>query len=275
MRGLVLTLGILLIVGGGSQTVPPATPPPAQHTNAPTDTIGSAPNSHIMPPAPKFHYPLGQNYVFAVEWHMFTAGIASVKMESAGAQNKVTAIANSQGFVNSLFGVHDHFEALFDPHTFCSVRITKHTEEGSHKRDTDIHFDYPRLKSVLDEKNLISGETKHTENDVPSCVTDVVTGFFYLASLPLAPGDSYTFPLNDGGKTADVLARVDGFEQIKGPTGTYQTVRVSCEAVNGPLKEKGKVWAWFTNDANRTPVQMRAKMTWGTLLFRLQSVERH
>jgi len=29
---------------------------------------------------------------------------------------------------------------------------------------------------------------------------------------------------------------------------------------------------WYTDDANRIPVQMRSKLGWGTLLFRLQKI---
>ena len=85
---------------------------------------------------------------------------------------------------------------------------------------------------------------------------------------------TYRFPINDGGKTTEVKALVEAQDQVKVPAGTFQTVRVVAEPTAGPLKGKGKVWVWFTDDANRTPVQMRAKLGWGTLLFRLQRVEK-
>jgi hypothetical protein len=241
---------------------------------APPPSVSAAPTAQIMPTPPNYKFPDGQSYAYAVEWHLFTAGTATVRVDNAGNEQKVTAIANSAGFVNTLYGVHDRFEARFDPHTFCSLRVSKHTEEGPHKRETELRFDYVSRKSILDEKNLKSGETKHAENEIPACVTDVVTGFYYLASLPLLLGDSYVFPVNDGGKTAEVMARVEGRERVKTPAGTFETLRVSSEAISGTLKGRGKVWTWFTDDPNRTPVQMRAKLAWGTLLFRLLRVDR-
>jgi Protein of unknown function (DUF3108) len=227
-----------------------------------------------LPPRPNYRFPEGQGYVYSVEWHLFTAGTATVRLDSTGSERKVTAVADSSGVANVLYAVHDHFEARFDPSTFCSLGLTKHTEEGPHKRDTLVDFVYPRRRSVLREKNLKTGESKQIENEIPSCVTDVVTGFYYLTSLPLKPGDRYVFPVNDGGKTADVTAQVETKEQVKVPAGTFSTVRVSAEANSGPLKGRGRIWVWFTDDANRTPVQMRAKLTWGTLLFRLQRIDR-
>jgi hypothetical protein len=239
-------------------------------SDRPTAEVSAAPATRILPVPANYRFPDGQSYVYAVEWHLFNAGSAVVRMEAAGQERKVTAVADSAGVVNVLYRVHDRFEGYFNPRTFCSLRVVKHTEEGSRQRETDIRFDYPRGKSVLDEKNLKTGEAKHTENEIPACVTDVVTGFYYLASLPLQTGSSYNFPVSDGGKIAEVLARVEARERVKAPVGTFQTLRVTAEPTNGPLRKKAKIWVWFTDDANHTPVQMRAKLGWGTLVFRLQ-----
>ncbi len=239
-----------------------------------TATVRAAPAAEIIPPPANYHFPNGQSYVYGAEWHLFNAGTATVKLGSSGADERVTARADSSGVVNVLYKVHDQFEALFDARTFCSLQVTKHTEEGSRQRDTVVRFDYARRKRVLDEKNLKTGETKHNQDEIPACVTDVVSGFYYLASLPLQPGNTYTFPMNDGGKTTEVTARVEAREQVKVPLGTFQTVRVKAEATSGPLQGKGTVWVWFTDDANRTPVQMRSKLGWGTLLFRMQRLEK-
>ena len=243
-------------------------------TQSPVSTISAAPAARVIPPPPNYAFPNGQTYVYGVEWHLFNAGTARVSLGLDGGREHVTAIANSAGVVNALYKVQDRFEAFFDPHTFCSLRVSKHSEEGAHARQTELRFDYSRNKSVLDEKNLKTGEQKHLENDLPGCVSDVVSGFYYLASLPLQSGNTYTFPINDGNKTTEVTARVEGREQVKVAAGTFQTVRVRAEAISGALQGKGTVWAWFTDDANHTPVQMRSKLGWGTLLFRLQAIEK-
>jgi hypothetical protein len=238
----------------------------------PTATIGPAP-VQIEPPRPNYPFPDGRSYVYSAEWHLITAGIAVVRMEVAGNERKVSASAESSGAVNVLFPVHDRFESRFDPRSFCSLSIFKHSEEGLHKRETSIRFDYAHKKSTLDEKNLKTGETKHVENDLAGCATDVITGFYYLQSLPLQLGAIYEFPISDG-KTTIVHATVDKREQIKVPAGTFSAVLVTAEASSGPLQSKGKVWVWYSEDSSHTPVQMRVKLGWGTLLFRLQRIEK-
>ena len=243
------------------------------HESAPpqtTDTIG--PVSHIIPPAPTFTL-AEETYTYDAEWRIWTAGKVTLGVSREGTEQRVTATAESQGVVSMLYPVHDKFQALYDPKTFCSVSLRKHSEEGFHKRDTLISYNYPRKKGVLDETNLKTNEAKHVENDIPGCVTDVISGLMYLRSLPLIPGTTYTFPLNDGGKTVEVSTKVEAKETIKVPAGTFQTIRVSPENATGTEKSKGKIWIWYTDDARRIPVQMRGKMFWGTLTMKLEKIE--
>jgi uncharacterized protein DUF3108 len=186
----------------------------------------------------------------------------------------VKGVANSAGFVSLLYTVRDRFESGFDPKTFCTSHVFKHTEEGFRKRETNIFLDYAKGKALLDEKNLKTNEAKHVENEIPSCVTDVVTALYYVGSLPLQAGSTYTFPLNDGGKTQSVEVAVEAREQVKVPAGTFRAVRVQPTATTTPIKDRGKIWIWYTDDEARMPVQMRAKMFWGTLTFRLKQIER-
>jgi hypothetical protein len=228
---------------------------------------------HIKPPAADHKYPDGQTMVYSAEWRLFNAGTATMRVESAGREQRTLTTADAQGFVALLFHVHDTFEAFFDPGTFCSLNITKHTEEGFRRHDTNIVFDYSRKKSVLTEKNLKTNENKREENDITTCVSDIISSPFYIASLPLVPNAVYRFPLNDGGKTVNARATVEAREQVKTPAGTYKTIRVSVVADSGSLMNKGQVWIWFSDDAARTPVQMKARLFWGTLVFHLTKID--
>jgi len=236
------------------------------------DSIG--PLAHIQSPPPSHHFPNGITYVYTAEWRIWTAGTASLHLDAAGGQQRVTGGADATGVVALLFKVHDRFESRFDPRTFCSQSLEKRTEEGLRQRDTQIRFDYGRRKSVLEETNLRDHQKKRAEQDIPGCVTDVLSGIFYAASLPLEVGRTYIFPLNDGGKTVDVRATVEGRETIKTDAGTFPTIRVRPEASEGVLKDRGKMWFWYSDDAQRIPVQMRARLFWGTLTIKLQRIDR-
>jgi hypothetical protein len=233
--------------------------------------IGSA--SHIQPLRSGFQFPYGQTLHYEGEWHFLTAGVATLRVEQSGTQNHLAGTADATGVVALLYRVQDRFNSYFDAKSLCSNKLMKHTEEGSHSRETTITYDYAHGKAILEERSLKDGQHKRVENDIPGCVTDVVTGILYVASLPLQVGATYTFPVNDGGKTVTAQAHVEGKEQIKTPAGTFQTVRVGPEGDSGILKN-GRIWIWYSDDERHLPIQMRAKLFWGTLTIYLTSISK-
>ncbi len=235
-------------------------------------TVGAL--ARIQAPASNYRFPDNVTYVYTAEWRLWTAGTATLKMERSGGQRRVTSTADSTGVVALLFHVHDIFESSFDSPSFCSVGISKHTEEGFRRKDTNIRFDYAHRKAVLDERNPRANDSKHEEEDIPGCVMDVLSGVYYLGSLPLQVGSTYTFPVNDGGKTMEVQATVDGREAIKTDAGMFQTLRVQPVATSGPLNKKGSVWIWYSDDPAHIPVQVRVRAFWGTITVRLQRMDR-
>jgi Protein of unknown function (DUF3108) len=266
-RSVAKTVLVCLCAGLGARVVlaqdKPATGPKA---------VISAPT--IAAPRPDYKFPVGLTYVYAAQWRIFDAGTATLRMERAGPENRVVATADATGTVALLYHVQDRLEAFFDPATFCSHSIFRHTEEGFRRVETGVSFDYQRGKSVLEQKNLKKKDSKHEEHNIPGCVTDLLSAIYYAGSLPLQLGRTFTFPLNDGGETVMVNARVEGAEQIKTPAGTFNTLRVQPETASGLLKDKGRVWVWYADDANHTPVQMRARMYWGTLTLTLLRIEK-
>lgn len=228
----------------------------------------------IAKPRPEYQFPLGQTLVYSAVWRVFNTGTATLRLERAGVQDRVLGNADTASAAALLYHVEDRYESAFDPATFCSSSTSRQIEEGFRRVDTKITFDYARGKSVFEQRNLKKNESKNQERAIPSCVTDVLSGIFYTASLPLQPGSTYSFPLNDGGETLTVNVHAEAREQIKTPAGTFNTIRVQPEAESGLLKEKGKIWIWYSDDAARIPVQARTHMYWGNLTFTLQRIEK-
>jgi hypothetical protein len=104
-------------------------------------------------------------------------------------------------------------------------------------------------------------------------VTDSLSAIFYAASQPMIVGQSFQMPLGDAMKTISVTMKVEGREAVQTPAGTYQTLRVEPTADAGVVKNRGNIWIWYTDDDKHMPVQMRARFFWGTITFRLTSVE--
>jgi hypothetical protein len=236
-------------------------------------SISAVPKSSIQPASEANRFPNNQTLHYEAEWRLWKAGTGTLKIEPSGEFQHVIATAEAAGAVALLYRVEDRLESYFDRKTLCSQQILKHSEEGLHRRETTIRFEASG-KSVLDERNLRNGETKHQETDSPACVTDVLSGIYYLGAQRLEPGAAFLFPVNDGGKTVDVNAFVEGREEVKTDAGTFRTLRVAVYSDAGALKGRGKIWVWYTDDASRLPVQMRSRLFWGTLTLRLTRLEK-
>jgi hypothetical protein len=227
----------------------------------------------LLAPDPSFSFPARETLTFSVDWRVFTAGTAVFHLEQDGDVERVTATADTVGNVNMIFPVVDKFTAGFDTKTGCSTGFSKNMSEGRRKVAGDLTFDYKNGKQNETSRNLVKGTSKQETASIPACVADTLSAIFYVASRPLAVGQTVKFPLADSMRTVTVTMKVEGKEEIKTPAGTFQTLRVQPTADEGIVKNRGNIWIWYTDDARHMPVQIRARLFWGTITFHLQSFE--
>jgi hypothetical protein len=227
----------------------------------------------LQPPPPGYVFPEKQTLTFTVDWRVFTAGTAVFQLEQQGTVQKITATADTVGAVTMLFPVVDRFQAGFDTKTGCSTGFSKQLQEGRRRISSDLTFDYKTGKQAQVEKNLVKGTQKELTASIPACVTDSLSAIFYAASQPMVVGQSIRFPLADSMRTVTVAMKVEGKEEIKTPAGTFQTIKVEPTADEGIVKNRGNIWVWYTDDARHMPVQIQARLLWGTITFRLMSYD--
>lgn len=247
----------------------------AQFLQTPTAHLSSVqrPIPTLQPPTPGYVYPERQTLTFTVDWRVFTGGTAVFHLERQGEQMKIAATADTVGAVNLLFPVVDRFQSSMNARTGCSAGFSKQVQEGRRKVSTDLTFDPRTGRQTQIERNLVKGTEKQQSASIPACVTDSLSGIFYVASQRLTVGQDVAFPLGDAMRTVTVTMKVEGKEEIKTPAGTFQTIRVQPTAEEGVVKNRGHIWIWYTDDARHIPVQIRARLFWGTITFHLRSVE--
>jgi hypothetical protein len=221
----------------------------------------------------------GETLNYDVNWSFLPAGklTATLSKDKDGPHDSyvVTTTADSQGFVSLLYKVQDEFHSVFNPQTLCSIEISKQINEGHHHRLTKITFDRYRGMAILDENYLDSGNKppKHDEHEIPPCVQDIITAFYYVRSQPLHVGDKIRLAVNDGSKTKVVVATVKNRKKIQTPMGVHEALRVE-PSVFGNLyeKKKGKLVIWFSDDEHHFPLRIRATLALGAITGTLTSV---
>ncbi len=234
---------------------------------APTILAQQAPQ--LPPPRAGYSFPQKQTLTYSVDWRVFPAGLAVVRFEAADTRENITASADTSGAINLLFHVSDRFQSSFDRTRGCTDDFNKQTVEGRRQKISTLHVDYTQNRSILNERNPVTGQTQHIESPVSGCVTDLLTGIFYASSQPIVLGHNFVLPVVDAMRIVQVTMKVEGREEIKTPLGTFKTLRVQPTADAGVVKNRGNIWIWYTDDERHLPVQMRARLFWGTITFRL------
>ncbi len=235
--------------------------------------LAAVARAQLAPPQAGFAFPQKQTLTYSVDWRVFPAGTAVLHFEAMGDRERISASADTIGAINMLFHVSDHFQSTFDRQRGCTYEFDKQTVEGRRQINSTLHMDYPQSKSILDEKNMVTGQSKHVESAIPGCMTDLLNGIFYLESQPLVVGQSFVIPVVDAMHNVPVTMRVEGREEVRTPLGAFKTIRVQPTAAAGVVKNRGNIWIWYTDDDRHLPVQMRARLFWGTITFRLTANE--
>ncbi len=234
--------------------------------------VSRALNPATLPFAP------GETLTYDLTWSVFPAGhvVATLNRvgDGEGDAYEIKTTARSQGFVSLLYGLRDEFHSLFDPSTGCSRRISKTIKEGRRHKETQIIFDGSRKLAILNERDLAkpNAPAKHAENEIPACVEDVVTAFYFLRKQPLHVGQEIQVPVNDGAETHEVTVQVQAREEIQTPLGRRLAFRVEPTVFGGLYKRKGRMLVWFSDDEQRLPLRIKAMISVGTIVCNLRSV---
>jgi hypothetical protein len=223
----------------------------------------------VPAPRPGFNFPQHQTLTYSVDWRVFSAGNAVIRFDAYGDRERLSASADTTGAINMLFHVSDHFQSTFDRQKGCTTQFDKQTVEGRRQINSTLRLDYANGKSILDERNQVTGQTKQLIAPIQGCLTDLLTGVFYASSQPIEVGHSFVLPVVDAQRTVLVTMKVEGREEVKTPLATFKTIRVEPVADAGVVKSRGAIWIWYTDDERHLPVQMRARLFWGTITFRL------
>ncbi len=254
MRRLVTTLAALTVLGLGAFALP------------------SASDTRSLP------FASGETLTYNVSWSIFHAGQVVAKLENdnngpAGSYD-VETTATSSGFVSLLYKVKDSFRSVINAQTLCSDGIQKTINEGRRHKKTDIVFDSTRHLALLTEQDLDKPHDPpdHKTNPITACTQDVVSAFYYLRSQPMQVGRKIHLAVNDGSRTKDVVAEVQAREQIDTPMGTMEAFRVEPTVFGSLYKKKGRMLIWFSDDARRLPLRIKAEISVGAITGTLTSV---
>lgn len=215
-------------------------------------------------------YNPGEWFKFRVHYGILNAGYASMEVSESTLNNEnvyhVVGKGWSTGAVHAFFKVDDNYETYIDRENGRPYRFIRQISEGGHTRDIQVDFDHNLKKAFVADK-------KHRENHtytIPADVQDMLSAFYYLRNdlndKPLVPGQEYRLNMFYGEETNDFKLKFLGREVITTKFGKIATLKFRPYVLAGRVfKEKESLTFWITDDQNKMPVKIKAKLAVGSL----------
>ena len=211
---------------------------------------------------------VGEKLTYDVNFGPIRAGSASMEVrgiDQVRGQEAWHTYFQVKGGI-PLYRVHDVFESWIHTGTLSSLRFVKDLDEGPKEREHRYEI-YPE-QQVFRETTDDDGGTE------PSVANPLDDGSFlyFIRTVPLVVGRTYEFNRYFRPDRNPVTIRVLRTEQVRVPAGTFDAIVIQpIIKTNGIFSEKGSAEIWLSNDDRRIMLQMKSKLSFGSLNLYLNS----
>ena len=249
----VLASSLLLATAGtsGAQETQDGVPAPAMRL--PSDAM-------VVP------FRLGEFLEYDVKFGVMRVGSGSMEVRDIvdvrGVASWHTIFRFSGGI--PFYRVDDKYESWFDTVTLTSRRYFQDIQEGSYKPK--------RRFEIYAERGVYQ---KNSEPEQPTVAEPLDEGsFLYFArTIPLDVGKEYTFHRYFQRESNPVRIKVLRRDTIDVPAGRFATIVVRPTFQSkGLFSENGNAEVWLSDDDRRIMVQMKSKLSIGSINLYLRSV---
>ena len=168
------------------------------------------------------------------------------------------------GAFSLFYNVEDVYESYIDKSGVFPWKFKRDVNEGGYKINQEYRFKQDKQKVVNHE-----GE----EYKVPVGIQDMISSFYYARTLDfnnMKPGDVSSFNCFMDDEIWPLQVRFVGKEEIKIRKGKFNCLKFQPVVQEGRYFENDDdVEFWVTDDANRIPVLVKAKIPVGIVKMHL------
>jgi Protein of unknown function (DUF3108) len=260
--GAVIAAAIAASVGAQVATPPAGVPADSGHVS------GGDPAGTTTPLAnPDVPFSVGERATYDVKFgfvHVGTGSMTVANVQTLRGHDVWHTVFDIKG--GTLFyHVNDTLESWFDVNTLSSFRFLQRLDEGGRIRN--------RNYEIFPDSSIYVLNRKPPQPSVSNPLDDG-SFLFFVRTLPLNLGETYTFPRYFNPKANPVTIKVVRKERIQVPAGTFQAVVVQpIIKTSGIFSDKGRAEVWFSDDSQHIVLQMKSKMSIGSLDMYLRSFQ--
>lgn len=224
----------------------------------------------------------GEELEFKLTYGWFTVGkgkmtISDEKIERKGKECvKINVEGETAGLAGIFSKVDDEWGAIIQKDNFIPHYSYRDISEGKDNFFEEVFYDYEAHQVKVESLEDGSTEKKVSEYELQKALTyDIMGGLMYARSIDyrsLSAGDTISLHAFFEDKFYDFDMIYDGIEKVKTKVGKIKSHRVI------PIMEQNKVFMgkdavtfWVSADANRLPLKVKARMSFGTAYCELTS----
>ncbi|MCI0338844.1 MAG: DUF3108 domain-containing protein [Acidobacteria bacterium] len=246
--------------GGGGLT-----PPPKPSTPNPSPTGKAANVSAGVTDGPPFV--VGERLSFNVSWSNFsTAARLELEVTERGqffSQDsfQIKTKVETSGQVRSLFGeIDNQYISYISTSNAVPHRVVNSVRQGQKQKEETVIFDHAKRVALFPDEITVS---------IPAGTYDFTSLLYGLRLRSLSENSKQKLIALYGREVIEIEAVVKGRERITTQAGTYNAVCVKFD----PQKKFSKYRAniWFSDDKQKLPILMTAKLPFGDVRAELTS----
>lgn len=163
------------------------------------------------------------------------------------------------------YKVNDVNESWMDVQTLNSLRFVQDLNQGS--RDRERRYEIYPDRAVYQE--LVRGTEERPSVSEP---LDDGSFLYFIRTVPLVVGETYTFNRYFRPDRNPVIIRVLRRERVEVPAGAFDAIVVQpIIKTSGIFSEGGQAEIWLSDDDRRMMLQMRSRLSFGSLNLYLRS----
>lgn len=215
----------------------------------------------------------GESLQYSISLLGFPAGMATMMVEPLAWVNdqpqlRLLTTVKSNDFVSFFFPVNNLVDSQINADTMLPEHLLFHRNEGNRHEDFDVTFDHGAQHVTI----LKAGQSHII--DISPLTHDPLSCLYDLRKTPqLDPGTSLSFSIHHDKKNYHAEVQVETIEQVSGPWGNVEATRVLIlMPFRGIFLNEGNIRVWLTNDRDRVPLKMQARVMVGFIEARLENL---
>ncbi len=210
----------------------------------------------------------GEFLKYRVHYFFFNAGYATLRLEEKHINGKklyhAVGLGKSTSLSSLIKKIDDRYETWFDEQD-RPQRFIRNIQEGNYKKNVEFIFHHD--KNLLQIIDKLTNTVQHFT--VPTGVQDMMSVYYHLRNIDtskLKPGDYISQNIFFDYELYPFQIKIIGREYIKTKFGwTKALVLRPYVVAERVFKEEESVTIWVSDDQNKIPLLIEAKLLVGAV----------